>query len=473
MGVDVDGLTLDLDITVLNRPKSYAEAKNAGMPVFKIFSDGEIKAAPVQKDGVPRVLIIASTNQTDLVQDVMTLNALEEMRLAAIGRTFFLNHVYTVPEDVFGVIEAAEIVEMEVEDPQTKKKIKALCLIFTVVVEILNPRALMCYEMIKAGRVRLGASIGVLILDCAPDKKTGKMLINSVYFLECSLVGIPANQFSWVQNALKALKSLLASKGIEVMNEENENGTATVPAVTDGAVARKGLFADEVAEAKDTVYIWELCDILFDTVYDIIWRWYDKEVEDPEPLLQEVFAEFTSESMYQLQKQWGFGEKEASADADEAASLKAALLEAKAARFAGLLTKAGARNSKSDTKRLQGIHDLANELGASCPDAAAATKAAPSVEIDATAVNAVVENAIKEAKAEAEKAYQTVAEKHAQEVEAVKQAQALLEKDKADLQTQRDEALQKSAQWEATAAATLLSLKNYSKQPLPRAGMGN
>ena len=41
-----------------------------------------------------------------------------------------------------------------------------------------------------------------------------------------------------------------------------------------------------------------------------------------------------------------------------------------------LMAKAGARNSKADAKRVQGIHDAACDLGAGCPDGGAAEKVA-------------------------------------------------------------------------------------------------
>src|SRR5437764_541020 len=47
-------------------------------------------------DGKKRVRLIASSDATDLVGDVMSKNALNQMKSAAVGTTIFLNHDPTI-----------------------------------------------------------------------------------------------------------------------------------------------------------------------------------------------------------------------------------------------------------------------------------------------------------------------------------------------------------------------------------------
>src|SRR5215467_3929970 len=93
----------------LENIKTLRDAEAAGLSCFKVMSDGAIKAYK-DENGVRRFELVASSDGTDLVGDAMTEKALAKMESAAPGTTMFLNHQYSVPEDVFGVVETAEIV---------------------------------------------------------------------------------------------------------------------------------------------------------------------------------------------------------------------------------------------------------------------------------------------------------------------------------------------------------------------------
>ncbi|HZS47755.1 MAG TPA: hypothetical protein VFC63_21985 [Blastocatellia bacterium] len=183
--------------------KTWRDAQAVGAPAFKIMSDGIIKAYR-DDNGVRRFELTASSDDTDLVGDVMTEKALAKMKSAAPGTTMFLNHQYSVPEDVFGAVETADIETRNLQAAENGNTVPILCLQYKGVVEETNERAVRVHEMMMAGRVKLGASVSVLITDQTSDKD-GRRLIDDVYYLECSVVGMPCNRQSWVQNASKAL----------------------------------------------------------------------------------------------------------------------------------------------------------------------------------------------------------------------------------------------------------------------------
>lgn len=158
---------------------------------FNVFS-GVLKA--YDEDGKKRIKTVASSTLTDRQGDQMTLKALQAMADSAVGMTVFLNHSYKVPEDVFGVVEKADIIERGEEYD----------LDFDIEVDEDNPRALATHKSVIRG-VKLGTSIGAQVKDAYKDRSTGVVIIDDVSLLEASIVGIPANPRSFVQYAVKAL----------------------------------------------------------------------------------------------------------------------------------------------------------------------------------------------------------------------------------------------------------------------------
>lgn len=162
-----------------------------------------------EDDGKRSITVTASSDEIDLGSDRFTLSALKQMEVAFPGLTIFLNHRYSVPEDVFGSVAVASLVP---RDGHTD-------LDLNIVVDEKNPRAIQTFEMIKDGR-HLGVSVGVIVVDAdfCDEEVAGKKVLEltSIIPLEASIVGIPANRRSWVQNALKAA-GLLAAKGGRVI----------------------------------------------------------------------------------------------------------------------------------------------------------------------------------------------------------------------------------------------------------------
>lgn len=174
------------------------------MPDFKIFSqDMEIVKAADQGDGFRRIRCIASSSVRDLHGDTMTEHCIRSMSKQAAGMTIFLNHSYQIPEDVFGSVEGAKVRFEEVDGERVAK------LQLDVVLDE-GPRVDQTYRSIENGR-RLGVSIGAYITDYDEDPEGEQrgwfppLIINDVDLLEASIVGIPANQLSWVEGAKKGI----------------------------------------------------------------------------------------------------------------------------------------------------------------------------------------------------------------------------------------------------------------------------
>lgn len=167
---------------------------------FSIFTAGmEIDGASSMER--PVVRMIGSSTEQDLHSDTMTTTALHDMTTRApLGLLIWLNHDYTLPGSLFGSLNDA---------PMIVQKSGIADLHISVEVELTNPEAARTYQYIQRGR-RLGCSIGCQvedyeIVDSGDKKGTPLVHITHVRPVEWSVVGIPANQRSWVENAINGL----------------------------------------------------------------------------------------------------------------------------------------------------------------------------------------------------------------------------------------------------------------------------
>lgn len=185
---------------------------------FKVYTNA-LKAYEAP-DGELYVTGTTSSTIRDLHGDEMTLNAIRTMAdTAKQNMTIFLNHNYNVPEDLFGSVTDARVVKRF--DAETNQEVYDLDIDVLVCKEDENPEAMRAYKAIKRG-VKLGLSIGARVdrVSKKKDNKTGEdtYVIDSVKLMEASVVGIPANQRSYLQNAVKSLKA--AEKAGELTLEE-------------------------------------------------------------------------------------------------------------------------------------------------------------------------------------------------------------------------------------------------------------
>lgn len=199
-------------------PVEFKVLTGALIPDRRAAADGE-------EDGEAQPTVLGTTSSTDidLYGTRMKPAALESMRRSAQDNlTLFLNHDYTIPESIFGSVLDATKRRRKGEDGQSFTDLDILAGVATA-----NPRAMDCYEHIKR-KVKLGFSIGALILDWQWETPEGEkidvdpddwwamffgptddavMAILDVLLVEASLVGVPANRRSWVQNAARAIRA--------------------------------------------------------------------------------------------------------------------------------------------------------------------------------------------------------------------------------------------------------------------------
>ncbi len=182
-------------------------------PGINDFVPSALKASK-GPDGKMRLHGIASSTVKDLHGDTMLQSAVEDMERAANQNlTIFGNHSYEVPEDVYGSVEKAAMKQAGTVDAEGNP---VWDLNFDVVVNEENERAVKTWKAIDNG-TKLGMSIGAMIPEggATRNKKSGAYTIAHVDLLETSIVGIPANPRSWIQNAVKSIRDV--AKGVSTV----------------------------------------------------------------------------------------------------------------------------------------------------------------------------------------------------------------------------------------------------------------
>lgn len=197
------------------RPAGSPSSPKGDTVDFKLFT-GTLKAYETES-GDRYVSGTTSSTIRDLHGDAMAMSALKSMEeTAKQNMTVFLNHNYNVPEDLFGSATDARIVKRM--DEETGEEVYDLDIDVKVCPEDENPQAMQAYRAIKRG-VKLGLSIGARVehADKKRDDKSGidTYVINKVRLLEASVVGIPANQRSYLHNAVKSLRTKPAEGEVE------------------------------------------------------------------------------------------------------------------------------------------------------------------------------------------------------------------------------------------------------------------
>ena len=476
---------------------SVESAQAAGVPYFRFTTDGRrpelektlgeaalaaylddirIRALPDKGDGKLRVRLVASTNMRDLAGDTFTQKALGEMESQAVGTTMFLNHKRQVPEDVFGSVEKAELVVRTVNDLHGEP-VKVAALEYTVVVAKSNPRAMQTYEQIADGTARLGASVTVAVLDKQPQSKGVGDIINGIYYLECSVVGIPMNPGSFVEYASKCLDLdpevsteaaptastndatapgaaatappsvvVAAPEGGRVTSvtlrsalaDEVEPGTTPATIVVKGKALEMGiahlkaagLFNDELAKRRPTFY--ELYDVFTSIIYRLFrLRMANRSagVEDTfdyKAALKDISEELALALFESALSYFGID-----ADGQEVAPAEVSSYSLELIENLSILVKEQAAEPDANAEMWLAVRDLAD---AHIP-AGMKSKAAPAADVAGAATNNTQPS-----------------------TEMV--AKSLL--DEANLETKT---------WKAIADTALSQLETLADRPLPRAGM--
>lgn len=241
-------------------PTLTTKSSDLTAPHFAIIT----KALAGGKDDVGRRRFnaVASSTITDRQGDEISLKALQQMAAKfREGVTIFLDHKNEAL-NAFGTTDSAEIVEGGI-DPKTGTRIWDLKIAGGV--NEPNPNAIQLHDSITGGYVKLGCSIDAFVTDHKP-KQAGRYDIDGLDVFAASIVGVPANQRSWAQKAVRAIKSFYGEPEEEDVNEGVEvvdGQTATLTVEADGTSTVEVTKAEpEVAELDPVAELAELEDEL-------------------------------------------------------------------------------------------------------------------------------------------------------------------------------------------------------------------
>lgn len=473
-------------------------------------------------DGRKRVRLIASSDATDLVGDVMSKNALNQMKNAAIGTTIFLNHSTSVPEDVFGAVETAELKNQTftITDGGQVKTITFMCLIYDILVEETSDRAVKVFNMIDAGTTKLGASITIGIVNQS-KYKDGRRSIDEVIYLETSIVGIPCNQTcwveyvkskSWVQQASKALKGmsmdgvkvgsvsepfnvdslyikpvsvtiasdllLLKSSIPQVTTLTNSERTMSLILSAKSAKEAVTAFKDMFTEAVQDHYEnpWLYMYILEDCMMELIYWNTGMPTDEKLAAAADMIDAFKAKELEILGLYFADDEDEKSV------SFKAAF-NAAATKHLQFMMKEGRRNNTSDAQTIQKIHDMSCSLGAGCTEHEEKTAVTDKAKIAATpiplgeAAPAVEESPTLIEQADLSVEAAAAIEKSTALIEELQAKVTQLETDNASLKETNEKLFiankafaKQYMKWKAGALTAGQMLVNHLEQPAPRPG---
>lgn len=193
----------------------YIQASKFGVgPDFSIHTGAmhpvTEKDIPVEDLDKPVLKMRGSSVVEDLQGDIMQLTALQDMTKVASDLTFWLNHSYELPDDAYGKMYGHPTI-------QVQNTIADLWV--AVETFISNSKAEKTYNLIKREGARFGCSIGCMVTDWSwldpDDPWMSGISIDHVYTVEFSIVGVPANQRCWVENAIKGMfaRSLVNGNG--------------------------------------------------------------------------------------------------------------------------------------------------------------------------------------------------------------------------------------------------------------------
>ena len=147
------------------------------------------------------VRMVGSSTEKDVQKNRMARTAIDDMCSPdLVGMTIFLNHSYNLPHDVYGRLIAA---------PRQVWSNGFIDVHLTVDTDTDNPPARQTLEQIRRGN-KHGCSIGCMVEEWdfageSDDPYGDVIVIKRVRPVEWSVVGIPANRRSWVENAIRGV----------------------------------------------------------------------------------------------------------------------------------------------------------------------------------------------------------------------------------------------------------------------------
>ena len=214
--------------TTTTAAKGLPTLSDISAPRFSIVTKA-IGSAGQTGDGRRRFRATASSTIKDRAGDEISRKALEQMAAKfREGVTIFTDHKNEV-ENAYGMTDGAQIIQRG-NDSKTGAAIWDLDIEGTV--NDPNPKAKQLHDSIEGGFVRLGCSIDAFVLEHEPKRSEKGLLIDGLDVFAASIVGVPMNQRSWTQKAVRAIKGFYG----EPEDQEESMGTETENAASEAVV---------------------------------------------------------------------------------------------------------------------------------------------------------------------------------------------------------------------------------------------
>lgn len=187
-----------VDTSLLSR--EFAQSRKLVGADFSIYT-GSMKTAglipiPDADRSRPIVQMRGSSTIMDLQGDIMALSALEDMTHLDPDFLIFSDHSYNL-DNIMGKLYGQPMIQLQ-------NHIADLWLATEMAVD--HPPAERAYNLIVKSKLRLGTSVGCLVLEwdfADPNDPNSPIIIKRVQAVEFSIVSLPANQRCWVENAIK------------------------------------------------------------------------------------------------------------------------------------------------------------------------------------------------------------------------------------------------------------------------------
>jgi hypothetical protein len=195
-------------------------------PQFSIITKA-LGPAAESGDGKRRFHATASSTIVDRAGHQISLDAIQKMAAKfRDGITIFMDHKNVVG-NAYGTTDDAQVIQRG----QDKTGTPIWDLDIFGIVNDPNPVAKQLHDSIEGGYVKLGCSIDAFVTAKPIVQKSGSLLIDSLDVFAASVVGVPMNQRSWTQKAVRAVKSFYGEPQEDDVSEDQIEAPAASEAV--------------------------------------------------------------------------------------------------------------------------------------------------------------------------------------------------------------------------------------------------
>lgn len=209
---------MDLGNIVIPRIEDIDQVLDMGAEPIKVIKEATLlDGGQYDFSSLPIIEGFGSSNVVDTDNDTFHEEALKSLCLASAGMNTWTNHSFDLPYDLMGSLQESPTYKYAAPGSYTgaikPDKDNWAGVWIKSDVELENPQAALLYKFLKKGR-RLGWSVGCQYIKYRrKNDARGAVKGFDVYEvrpIEWSVVGVPANQCSWIEST----KSFLIRKGV-------------------------------------------------------------------------------------------------------------------------------------------------------------------------------------------------------------------------------------------------------------------